>query len=200
MPRISPVEPERAPAALRPLFERADDAMVDGALPGPTLFGNQVRTLAHHPALLEALTAVYRAFADQPTVERRLVELGILIASRVNACRYCVQHHAPLAHAAGLGRDQLAAIQAGDWSDPALWSDDERMVIRYADQLTRDATRVDDALFDALRARFDERQIVDLTMRLALCSAWNRFNDALRLDSESAVRHAYAELGLAGGQ
>ena len=199
-PAHLPHRPGAAPAALRPLFERADAAMVGDELPGPTLFGNQVRALAHHPALLEALTGIYQAFADSPSVERRLVELGILIASRVNACRYCVQHHAPLAHRAGLGREQLEAIQEGTWNEcRELWSELEWLLIRYAEQLTREPSRIDDELFAELKRHFSDRQLVDLTMRLALCSAWNKFNDALRLDTESPVRHAFAELTLEVG-
>jgi hypothetical protein len=44
---------------------------------------------------------------------------------------------------------------------------------------------------------WSERQIVDLTMRLALCAAWNKFNDALGLDTETPFQHAFAELGVA---
>lgn len=171
--------------------------MTTSDLPGPTLFGNQVRTLAHNPALLEALTRVYQVFADSQSVERKLVELGILVASRVNACRYCVQHHAPLAHHAGLTPEQLQAIQDGEWAARRqLWDRREWLVIQYAEQLTSEPYRISDAFFAELKVEFNDRQLVDLTMRLALCSAWNKFNDALQLDTESPVQHAFAELKL----
>ncbi len=196
-PRVQPIERDQAPAHLHPLYDQADAAMTGDALPGPTLFGNQVRVLAHNPALLEALVHLYRVFAETQSVERKLVELGILIVSRVNACQYCVQHHAPLAHGAGLSRAQLQAIQDGDWADhPELWDEDEWLVIQYAEQLTRAPYRIGDELFARLKRRFTDRQIVDLTMRLALCSAWNKFNDALQLDTETPIQHAFAELGL----
>ncbi len=197
-PRVQPIERDRAPARLHPLYDRADAAMMGGHLPGPTLFGNQVRVLAHNPSLLEALVHLYQVFAETQSVDRKLVELGILIVSRVNACQYCVKHHAPLAHGAGLSRTQLQTIQNGDWADhPELWDDDEWLVIQYAEQLTRAPYRITDAFFAQLKQRFTDRQIVDLTMRLALCSAWNKFNDALQLDTETPVQHAFAELGLA---
>jgi uncharacterized peroxidase-related enzyme len=171
--------------------------MIDGDLPGPTLFGNQIRALAHNPSLLQAISGVYEAFAATASVERKLVELGILIVSRVNACQYCVQHHSPLAHEAGLTTGQLQAIQDGDWGEKrALWSDSEWLIVQYAEQLTREPHKIGDALFDEMRRVFNDRQIVDLTMRLALCSAWNKFNDALRLDTETAFQHAFAELKL----
>ena len=119
MSRIRMIEKDGAPAELAALYDRADSAMQDGQMPGPTLFGNQIRALAHHPALLKALTGVYEAFADSPSVERRLMELGVLICSRVNACNYCLQHHTPLAHAAGLSAEQLGCIEQGSWERAA---------------------------------------------------------------------------------
>lgn len=193
--RVRLIPREEAAAELRGIYERADAALRDGQLPGPTLFGNQARALAHHPELLLALVAVYEAFAASPTVERKLVELGILICSRVNACEYCVQHHSPLARASGLSAEQLGCIERGDWRDRSeLWSEREWLVIRYAEQMTRAPYRIRDEFFAELRRQFDDRQIVDMTMRFALCSAWNKFNDALKLDMESAVHQAYVEI------
>ena len=193
--RVRLIPRDEAPADLAAIYESADAAMQDGQLPGPTLFGNQIRALAHHPQLLTALLGVYEAFAAAPTVERRIMELGVLIVSRVNACAYCLQHHTPLAQAAGLSVEQLNCIERGDWPDQRdLWSEQEWLVIRYAEQMTREPYKISDDAFAELHEVFDDRQIVDMTMRFALCSAWNKLNDALALYTESAFRHAYAEI------
>ena len=145
--------------------------------------------------MLRALISVYEAFGASPSVERKLTELGVLICSRVNACQYCLQHHTPLAHASGLSKEQLRSIGEGAWSQRRdLWSEQEWLVIRYAEQMTREPHKIADDIFAELHRYFDDRQIVDMTMRFALCSAWNKFNDALGLDTESAFHHAYAEI------
>ena len=193
--RIRLIPKDEAPPALDDIYDRADAALADGQLPGPALFGNQVRALAHHPELLQALIGVYEAFAASPSVDRKLIELGILICSRVNACDYCLRHHTPLAAASGMNAEQLSCIEQGDWSDgPELWTEEEWLVIRYAEALTRAPYKITDSFFAELRRHFDDRQIVDMTMRFALCSAWNKFNDALGLEAESVFRHAYAEI------
>ena len=193
--RIRMASKAEAPADLARLYDRADAALGEGELPGPTLFGNQIRALAHHPELLRALIGVYEAFAASPSVERKLLELGVLICSRVNACDYCLQHHTPLAHASGLSTAQLKCIESGDWHEQRqLWAEQEWLVIRYAEELTCEPYKITNGMFAELHRYFDDRQIVDMTMRFALCSAWNKFNDALGLDSESAFRHAYAEI------
>jgi len=193
--RVRLIPPEEAAPELAAIYSKADAALQDGQLPGPALFGNQVRALAHHPQLLKALIGVYEAFAAAPTVERKLIELGILIVSRVNACEYCLRHHTPLADSAGLTAEQLQCIQRGDWQERReLWPEQEWLIIAYAEHMTREPLKINDVLFAELHRHFDDRQIVEMTMRFALCSAWNKFNDALGLDSESAFRHAYAEI------
>jgi alkylhydroperoxidase family enzyme len=39
-------------------------------------------------------------------------------------------------------------------------------------------------MFDKLKIHFSEEQIVELTWRIALCGAFNRFNDVLQLEIE----------------
>ena len=41
-------------------------------------------------------------------------------------------------------------------------------------------------MFDRLRQQFTAAQIVELTLRIALCGFFNRFNDALQIDDELA--------------
>jgi uncharacterized peroxidase-related enzyme len=193
--RIYLIPEEEVPEELASIYATADNAMVDGNLPGPTLFGNQVRALAHNPALLKSLLHVYETFSATQTVDRKLIELGILVTSKLNACEYCLQHHTPLAHESGLSKEQLNCISSGDWNIHCeLWSDEEWLVIQYADQMTREPHKIGKEMFQSLHRHFDDRQIVDMTMRFALCSAWNKFNDTLGLNTESAFQHAYAEI------
>ncbi len=189
------IPPESAPEELSDIYANADSAMQDGNLPGPTLFGNQVRALAHNPALLKSLIQVYEAFAETQSVDRKYMELGILVTSRINACEYCIQHHTPLAYASGLSHEQLACIDNQSWNiKRELWSDEEWIVIQYAVQMTEEPYKIGREMFQSLHKYFDDRQIVDMTMRFALCSAWNKFNDALGLNTESAFQHAYSDL------
>ncbi len=44
-----------------------------------------------------------------------------------------------------------------------------------------------DAIFDELKTHFSEEQIVELTLRTALCGFFNRFNDALQIGMEDGI-------------
>jgi len=57
----------------------------------------------------------------------------------------------------------------------------------YAVQVTEKPQYMRDAIFDELKKHFSEEQIVELTLRIALCGFFNRFNDALQISMEEEV-------------
>jgi alkylhydroperoxidase family enzyme len=69
-----------------------------------------------------------------------------------------------------------------DYRDHPEFDDTDRLVVEYTVAVTNNPQRIGDALFTRLRARFSEAEIVELTLRIALCGFFNRFNDALQID------------------
>jgi alkylhydroperoxidase family enzyme len=53
--------------------------------------------------------------------------------------------------------------------------------LRLAERMTISGHAVDDALYDALRAHWDDGAIVELALVAGLFAYFNRFNDALRV-------------------
>ena len=60
-------------------------------------------------------------------------------------------------------------------------------MIEYSIAVTNDFHKVRDEVMDRLRAHFDDAQIVELTWRIALCGAFNRFNDVLQTEIDDGV-------------
>lgn len=73
---------------------------------------------------------------------------------------------------------------AANWRGSALFSDDERVALDYAERMTVTGERVDDALFTRLKARFSEAQIVELTASVALENFRSKFNPALGVEGQ----------------
>lgn len=48
--------------------------------------------------------------------------------------------------------------------------------------MTRDASRVPDAVFEQLARRFDEGEIVEIAAVVGLFNYFNRFNEALKME------------------
>ena len=57
----------------------------------------------------------------------------------------------------------------------------------YAVAVTEQPNMIRDKMFDDLKTHFTEEQIVELTLRTALCGFFNRFNDALMIGMEDGV-------------
>ena len=58
----------------------------------------------------------------------------------------------------------------------------DRVVVDYSIAVTNAPQRIRDEVFERLRRHFSDAQIVELTLRIALCGFFNRFNDALQID------------------
>ncbi|MEM1275804.1 MAG: carboxymuconolactone decarboxylase family protein, partial [Pseudomonadota bacterium] len=63
----------------------------------------------------------------------------------------------------------------------------DKLVVEYAIAVSEDFHRVRDSMMARLRAHFDEPQIVELTWRIALCGAFNRFNDVLQTEVDETI-------------
>ncbi|HYY01031.1 MAG TPA: carboxymuconolactone decarboxylase family protein [Mycobacterium sp.] len=72
-------------------------------------------------------------------------------------------HVAFFADRARLDEDQFGSLTHGGAADPCWTSQRDRLLIRAVDTLC-DYRDIDDALWEALRAVFDDREILDLTM------------------------------------
>jgi uncharacterized peroxidase-related enzyme len=144
-------------------------------------FRNQAAVLAHVPPALEHLSKLLLALKARQGLKARHLELAILTTSKLNACRYCVAHHAPRLAVEGLS--QAAIDQLPQAEHPELDAVD-RLVIAYAREVTEAPGRIAEAMFERLRQHFSAAQIVELTLRIALTGAYNRLSEALGLESE----------------
>lgn len=160
-PRMGPLpiaewaEEERE--LLRGNMARADRYLTGAAdaPPVPSILG----LFARHPRLSAPWLAFSGTLLDDGTLDPRDRELLILRVGHRTGCRYQWAQHVGMAEAAGLRPEQIAALRDG--AGAGIWSERDRDVLRAADQLV-DAHTIDDALWERLAARFDERQLLEL--------------------------------------
>ena len=176
MARVRNIEIDEVPADVRPVYQRFADEY------GPFL--NQVRVFAHRPAAVKHLMGMLLDFADEGCLPKRYLEIVLVVVSKLNECTYCVAHHAPRLIEQGLAPETAAGILEPDCPglDPV-----DRLVRDFAVQVTTEPGRMRDVIFDELKTHFTEEQIVELTLRAALCGFFNRFNDALQIGMEDGV-------------
>ena len=131
------------------------------------------------PAGVKALGGVY-GYIMQSKLPAVLVDLVYLRVSQINNCAYCLDMHTRDLLKRGEKIEKLALVQA--WREAGnLFDERERAALAWAETVTRVAeTNVPDEAYQAARAVFDERELVDLTIAIGLMNAYNRMAISFR--------------------
>ena len=76
------------------------------------------------------------------------------------------------------------AAQVSEWSRASIFTTRERAALAYAEAMTLSDRDVDDALFAATRAEFDEDELVELSAWICLENLYSKFNRAFRIEAQ----------------
>ncbi|HVE69566.1 MAG TPA: carboxymuconolactone decarboxylase family protein [Solirubrobacteraceae bacterium] len=148
-----------------------------------------IKLTAHSTPLLLGYGAFEMATERATRMDGRLKELATMKAAQLSGCEWCLDFGSAIVRAKGVSDEDLRALL--DPRDSDVLSDDDKLVVEYAEAMTRTPVDVPDELFERLRARFDEAQIVELTSVIALENYRARFNWALGIQSEGFSEGAY---------
>ena len=138
------------------------------------------------PAGVKALGGVY-GYVTQSSLSPVLIDLVYLRVSQINNCAYCLDMHTRDLLKKGEKIEKLALLQA--WAEAGnLFDERERAALAWAETVTRVAeTGVPDAAYQAARAVFEERELVDLTIAIGLMNAYNRLAISFRNTPQAAI-------------
>lgn len=182
MSRLKPAEPH-GPDLIRRYSYRTARRMYGRQL-------EPMQILAHHRPLLLGVGAASVAFErHSKSVDEHLKQLAMLRTSQLVGCEWCLDFGSYLAHRSGCSDDQLRELST--WRESDRFEPLERLVLEYAEAMTRTPVDVSDALFERLREHFDERQVVELTMAIALENLYSRSNWAFGIDGQGFSEGTY---------
>ncbi|MGP1677586.1 MAG: carboxymuconolactone decarboxylase family protein [Burkholderiales bacterium] len=136
--------------------------------------------LLHSPPVAEGWLALLTAIRQKCSLSGRIRELVITRIAVINGAEYEFRAHAPLAMKEGVSQLQIDALHDGKFD---VFDDLERGVLVYCDSMTRDV-HVPDAVFEAVRVHFNERELVELTATIAAYNLVSRFLEAMQIDPE----------------
>jgi AhpD family alkylhydroperoxidase len=109
------------------------------------------------------------------TIGAELIELLFLRVSQINGCAYCMDMHATALRNGGTEQRKIDTV-AG-WRDSRFFDAREGAALAWAEALAHLPSGVPaDALYQTLREHFDDKGIAEVTMAVALISAWNRLS------------------------
>ena len=141
------------------------------------------------PAGVKALGGVY-GYITQSSLPAVLIDLVYLRISQINNCAYCLDMHTRDLLKKGQKIEKLALVQA--WAEAGdLFDARERAALAWAETVTRVAdTGVPDEAYQAARAVFEERELVDLTIAIGLMNASNRMAISFRNTPQAVMEKA----------
>jgi len=92
----------------------------------------------------------------------------------------------------GIAAEQIANLN--NYRSDFNFSDLERLVLEYADGMTRTPVDVSDALFTRLREKFTEAELVELSSAIAWENYRARFDHAFGIEAENFSEGAVCAL------
>lgn len=139
---------------------------------------------AHRPPALEHLFGYLVQSKRDALISPRHLEIALLTASKAHACHYCITLHEPKLAAQGISQEAIDHLL--DEQVPGL--DEQDLLVRdYSRLVTLTPNQISDDVHSRLRKYYSEEQVVELTIRIALCSFFKRFNEALDVPNEDIV-------------
>jgi AhpD family alkylhydroperoxidase len=142
------------------------------------------------PGVLKVMQDMQK-HVDNSGLEKSLQELVKIRASQINHCAYCLHMHTTDARAAGETTERIDLVAT--WRHSPLYNERERAALAWTEALTLIAeTHAPDEDYEALKASFNEEEMVELTLLITTINAWNRFQCGFRAVHPMKAKNAAA--------
>jgi alkylhydroperoxidase family enzyme len=142
----------------------------------------EVRVWSLRPEMGAGAGALSRAIYEQSIVPVRERELARTRIAQINGCAICLSWRATPGAEGALGEDDYAHV--GEWATDGRYSERERLAIEYAERFALDHHDLDDAFWSRMRARFDDAEILDLTVCIGGWLGMGRTLHVLGIDEQ----------------
>lgn len=184
MPRLRQVPRSEATAPIvktmyQYLFGDRDPVAEPGTESGSP--GDWWTVFAAAPDILEHSVQGFGVYRNpERKLDPVLRELGQTRVGWASASQFVFSQHCKSLRALGVPEEKIAAVP--HWPAANCFSEVERLVLAYTDCLVYDHGRVPDGLFDALKARLSDLEILELTYINALYFQHAVMSRALRTE------------------
>ncbi len=157
------------------------------------------RLWARSPRLFLGSEAMRRATERRSSpLEPALRGLVGVRVGQINRCPFNIDLHAGQLQRHGVGRDKLEALE--DWRESAAFTNRERVVLEYAEVVTRSDTPVTADVVGAVKRHLDEAELIELAGLIAYQNLATKFSSALDVPPQGFYTMTASEGGEAVAQ
>jgi alkylhydroperoxidase family enzyme len=136
--------------------------------------------LLHSPPVAEGWLAFLTAIRQKCSLSARIRELVIMNIAVINGADYEFCAHTPFALVEGITAQQIDDLRQGQVES---FDAVERSALAYSESMTRDI-HVPQAVFDAAKVHFNEREMVGLIATVGPYNLVSRFLEAMQIDHD----------------
>src|ERR1700674_3710341 len=137
IPRVPNIEKAAAAPDVQKLYESFESQF-------GIVVPNVVKALSNSPGLATKVFPLANYFMNQSALDPRVRELAVLMLMKRCNCEYGFVRHIDIAKRCGLTQEQIDDV--GNYQNSARFTPDDKVILRYAEELTTNA-RVDDDLY-----------------------------------------------------
>lgn len=130
-----------------------------------------VKVMAHSPKVLKEFTELFKAIMDENKIEPLLKWKIALVISETLKCPFCVSVTQKMLKLLGANEEMIEKIKN--------LSTEDKEILELVKDITLDGHLDQPELFEKLKGKFNEAQIVEIISVIGLFNYINRFNNTL---------------------
>ena len=181
MARIQGVRPDEADPITKVTYKLAERDV--GRVPEP------LAVMAHNRRIMLGYGALETSLLHSHRAPERLKALAEMKTATMAGCEFCLDIGSWLSQKQGVTEQQLRDLHRFRESD--AFDETEKLVLEYAEGMTKTPVDVPEELFERMRRRFSEPELVELTAAAATENYRARFNWAFGCGAEGYSEGAY---------
>jgi len=132
-----------------------------------------VKVMAHRPEILKEFVELFKAIMCPGTIEPLLKWKIALVVSQTLRCPFCVDVSEKMLRKMGCDEETLKKIKE--------LSSEEKEILELVKDVTLDGHLDRPELFERLKEKFNEAQIIEIISVMGLFNYINRFNNTLAI-------------------
>lgn len=134
------------------------------------------------PVMMKAMMDLEKT-THESILPPSLRELVKIRASQLNNCAFCLNMHTKDALKTGEEINKLMAVTV--WKESSFFTDRERAALLWTETLTLLSEKeASDEIYQKVSDQFNDQELAELTVMIAVINAWNRFGVGFAMQTE----------------
>ncbi len=142
---------------------------------------NISRMLAGSPSMFKPLMRLFNAYLNDGVLDVELREIIILRVGNLRNSTYELDNHRRAARIIGMSQECIDALEPGN--DLAVFTDEERLVIKFVDEVLRDGG-ASKATFEAVAEFMNTAELLELTVVIGVYTMVSQICATFEIETE----------------